>query len=31
MVTNRPGPGEFIELAQRMLRELFGDPRSGQP
>ena len=29
MATNRPDPGEFLELAQRMLRELFGDPRSG--
>ena len=28
MATNRPDPGEFLELAQRMLRELFGDPRS---
>ena len=28
MSTNRPDPGEFFELAQRMLRELFGDPRS---
>ena len=27
MSTNRPDPGEFLELAQRMLRELFGDPR----
>jgi hypothetical protein len=24
MATNRPDPGEFLELAQRMLRELFG-------
>ena len=29
MATNRPDPGEFLERAQRMLRELFGDPRSG--
>ena len=29
MATNRPDPGEFLELAQRMLRELFGDSRSG--
>ena len=29
MATNRPDPGEFLELAQRMLRELFGDPRHG--
>ena len=28
MATNRPDPGEFLERAQRMLRELFGDPRS---
>ena len=28
MATNRPDPGEFLELAQRMLRELFGPPRS---
>ena len=27
MTANRPDPGEFLELAQRMLRELFGDPR----
>jgi hypothetical protein len=26
MASNRPDPGEFFELAQRMLRELFGDP-----
>jgi hypothetical protein len=24
MATDRPEPGEFLELAQRMLRELFG-------
>jgi hypothetical protein len=29
MATNRPDPGDFLELAQPMLRELFGDPRSG--
>ena len=29
MATNGPDPGEFLELAQRMLRELFGDARSG--
>jgi hypothetical protein len=29
MSTNRPDPGEFLEQAQRMLRELFGDLRSG--
>ncbi len=28
MATDRPDPGEFLELAQRMLRELFGGPRS---
>jgi hypothetical protein len=28
MAGNRPDPGEFLELAQRMLRELFGDPQS---
>ncbi len=28
MSTNRPDPSEFLELAQRMLRELFGGPRS---
>jgi hypothetical protein len=27
MATDRPDPGEFLELAQRMLRELFGDSR----
>ena len=29
MANNRPDPGEFFEMAQRMLRELFGDQRSG--
>ena len=24
MATNRPDPGEFLELAQRMLRDMFG-------
>ncbi|CCG03641.1 conserved protein of unknown function [Blastococcus saxobsidens DD2] len=28
MAGNRPDPGEFFDLAQRMLRELFGDPGS---
>ena len=28
MASNRPDPGEFFDLAQQMLRELFGDPRS---
>lgn len=27
MATDRPDPGDFLEMAQRMLRELFGDPR----
>ena len=27
MATDRPDPGEFLEMAQRMLRELFGDQR----
>lgn len=26
MATDRPDPGDFLELAQRMLRELFGNP-----
>ena len=25
MATNRPEPGDFLDMAQRMLRELFGD------
>ena len=29
MASDRPDPGEFLELAQRMLRELFGEPRGG--
>jgi uncharacterized membrane protein YccC len=28
MATNGPDPAEFLERAQRMLRELFGDLRS---
>jgi hypothetical protein len=28
MSTDRPEPGDFLEQAQRMLRELFGGPRS---
>ena len=28
MASNRPDPGEFFELAQRMLRELFGDAQN---
>lgn len=27
MATDRPDPGEFIEAAQRMLRQLFGESR----
>src|SRR5918993_5264092 len=27
MATDRPDPAEFLERAQQMLRELFGDPR----
>ena len=27
MASNRPEPGDFLELAQRMLRQLFDDPR----
>src|SRR4051794_32763724 len=27
MPTDRPDPGEFLEMAQRMLREMFGGPR----
>jgi hypothetical protein len=30
MATDRPEPGDFLELAQRMLRELFGELR-GDP
>jgi hypothetical protein len=29
MATDRPDPGEFLEYAQRMLRELFSAPASG--
>jgi hypothetical protein len=28
MADNRPDPGEFFEMAQRMLREVFRDQRS---
>ena len=28
MASNRPDPGEFFDMAQRMLRELFGGPGS---
>lgn len=32
MASNRPDPGEFFDRAQRMLRELFGDPgRDDEP
>ncbi|MBB3084384.1 hypothetical protein [Geodermatophilus sabuli] len=27
MANNQPDPGEFLEIAQRMLRQLFGDPQ----
>ena len=27
MATDRPDPGEFLEMAQRMLREMFAAPR----
>jgi hypothetical protein len=27
MATNRPDPGDFLEVAQRMLRQLFDNPR----
>jgi hypothetical protein len=29
MATDRHDPGDFMEMAQRMLREMFGDARSG--
>ena len=29
MASDRPDPGEFLEMAQRMLREMFGESRSG--
>ena len=29
MATDRPDPAEFLEMAQRMLRQLFTDPRGG--
>src|SRR4051794_6370333 len=31
MATDRPEPGDFLELAQRMLRELFGELRGDEP
>jgi hypothetical protein len=30
MATDRPDPGDFLELAQRMMRELFGGPRTDE-
>jgi hypothetical protein len=30
MATNRPDPGDFLDMAQRMLRELFGDSRNDE-
>jgi hypothetical protein len=30
VATNRPDPGDFLELAQRMLRDLFGDSQSDE-
>jgi uncharacterized membrane protein YccC len=29
MASDRPDPGEFFEMAQRMLRDMFGGTRSG--
>lgn len=29
MANERPDPGEFLDMAQRMLRELFGEARGG--
>jgi len=31
MANDRPEPGDFLELAQRMLRELFGELRGASP
>jgi hypothetical protein len=31
MANDRPEPGDFLELAQRMLRELFGELRGDEP
>jgi hypothetical protein len=31
MATNRPDPGDFLEMAQRMLRQLFDNPRDDEP
>ncbi|TFV86451.1 hypothetical protein [Blastococcus sp. CT_GayMR16] len=30
MATNRPDPGDFLEMAQRMLRQLFDNPRDDE-
>jgi hypothetical protein len=30
MSTNRPDPGDFLEQAQRVLRDLFGQPRENE-
>ena len=30
MSNDRPDPGEFLEMAQRMLRELFGEARGSE-
>ncbi len=30
MASNSPDPREFLEQAQRMLRELFGEPRANE-
>jgi hypothetical protein len=30
VATNRPDPGDFMELAQRMLRDLFGDSQGDE-
>src|SRR4051794_7082445 len=30
MANDRPEPGDFLDMAQRMLRELFGDSRSDE-
>jgi hypothetical protein len=31
MASDRPDPGEFLEMAQRMLRDLFSGTSSGEP
>jgi hypothetical protein len=31
MASDRPEPGDFLELAQRVLRELFGELRGDDP